>query len=483
MSRPRVLIYAESATALHQCWPAAEILRMQLGAHVVMLLGDGAQYLDEQYLDKQLTDYEVYDYTALFRGPLPTPRVVRETETFRSKATFASPSPRSTVVPDAEMESARRSGQWSAYERFKYWLMTVRGVRRFLARIRPDIIVLLEDNIETLSRAFVTFGKHLGVKTIVIPNTVPNPLEPARFYANAPRHQARGVFGWLIRRYLPKWTIAHAGRTLLRLPPIRIVVVEAMGLSTPAPWVLNRGGAAAIALDSEAMRDHYLKLGFPARQLAVVGASTTTELHKVSIERSQRRGEILADLGMTDDKPLIVCAFPPDQHVGSRADLFEFSSFEHLIAAWMRGLQALGAEVNVLIRPHPRLEPLHLAAYERSNVRVTANPTVELVPIADLYVASISATIRWAIACGVPVLNYDSYRYRYGDYAAVGGVVTVEDEAAYSAALERFVRDRDYRDGLHRIQKAASTYWGILDDGFAERLGSLVVKLNSLDRE
>ncbi len=36
---------------------------------------------------------------------------------------------------------------------------------------------------------------------------------------------------------------------------------------------------------------------------------------------------------------------------------------------------------------------------------------LSLVPLCSLYVASVSATIRWAIACGKPVVNYDVYRF------------------------------------------------------------------------
>ena len=59
-------------------------------------------------------------------------------------------------------------------------------------------------------------------------------------------------------------------------------------------------------------------------------------------------------------------------------------------------------------------------------MRIAARKTSELVPLCDLYVASVSSTIRWAIACGKPVVNYDVYRYRYTDFISLDGVLIID---------------------------------------------------------
>ena len=76
---------------------------------------------------------------------------------------------------------------------------------------------------------------------------------------------------------------------------------------------------------------------------------------------------------------------------------------------------------------------------ERGNVRIGSWKTAEMVPASDIYVASISSTIRWAITCGKPVVNYDVYRYRYTDFLAVPGVLATEEQAEFRAVLQRLV--------------------------------------------
>ena len=74
---------------------------------------------------------------------------------------------------------------------------------------------------------------------------------------------------------------------------------------------------------------------------------------------------------------------------------------------------------------------------ETANVRIAARRTSELVPLCDLYVASVSSTIRWAIACGKPVINYDVYRYRYTDFLNLEGVLVIEEQNEFREIVQR----------------------------------------------
>ncbi len=94
--------------------------------------------------------------------------------------------------------------------------------------------------------------------------------------------------------------------------------------------------------------------------------------------------------------------------------------------------------------------------------------------LCDLYVASISATIRWAIASGIPVINYDIYKFNYQDYIGVQGVMTVFNFNDFSSALHMLTSDSDYLATLGAAQKKHAAEWGLIDGKFAERFHALV---------
>jgi len=353
-------------------------------------------------------------------------------------------------------------------------LISAGGVSEFLRAVEPDIIVLPEDNVETLSTIFIARGCARGIPSIIVPFTIPNSLEPARYYLNNPLYHARGLCARILAACYPKWCFEQAGRKLLRQPAITAWLLEVLGLSSPAPWILNRGRAASIALDSEAQRDLYLRLGFPPGQLSVTGDVSGAILYNALTNRERLLEELCSGEGLQPGRPLILCGFPPDQYLGTDVGQFEFPSYDALISAWMDSFRALGNRANILVRPHPRISIDRLAGYENANIKFTRRQTAELIPLCDLYVASISATIRWAIACGIPTVNYDTFRYRYADYNSAPGVVSVETLDEFRALIARFMDDPQFAAGLAERQRGVMKYWGRLDDKVADRLSALV---------
>ena len=107
---------------------------------------------------------------------------------------------------------------------------------------------------------------------------------------------------------------------------------------------------------------------------------------------------------------------------------------------------------------------------------LTDKDTASLIPHCDVYVASVSATIRLAIAAGKPVINYDCYRYRWQDFAKVAGVITVEDEASFHRELAR-LSDPSARDALAARQREFAARANLLDGRAGERMLALVERL------
>ena len=116
---------------------------------------------------------------------------------------------------------------------------------------------------------------------------------------------------------------------------------------------------------------------------------------------------------------------------------------------------------------------------EQWGVKIARDNTAALIPLCDVYVASISATIQWAIACGKPVLNYDVYRYHYNDYLGVDGVIAVEDREQFLAALRQLTGDPAYYREIAARQAGFAERWGKLDGRAGERLLQLFERLGA----
>jgi len=110
-------------------------------------------------------------------------------------------------------------------------------------------------------------------------------------------------------------------------------------------------------------------------------------------------------------------------------------------------------------------------------MRIATYRTADLIPLCDFYVASVSSTIRWAIACGKPVINYDVYRYRYTDYLGLKGVLTIEEQDEFLDLLQRIATDSVYRNEIAEFQKIDAPRWGNLDGKAGQRIVGLFDEL------
>jgi len=518
MSRLRILLYVDSRVTFTHSLTAAELIRERLGAHITLMLVDSGNNFAEV-----MKNYEVYDLRILFRTQVPSrlwPKAAWIKDLLGCRAGL--PIRRSALRPNflvaAARRRARRYAHFSAAQRvlipsLLVWIGGVRFTRfvfkkrdfwikwlldtqkqgtfirqlcfllllrnridRFLDEVKPDAIVLAEDNVETLSTIFVAVAGKRSIPCIVIPFTIPNSNEPARYYLNNQLYRAKGPLARFVVWFWPKWLLRYEGTELLRQPAATALCQELMGFSSPAPWILNRGKAAAIALDSEAQSDIYLRMGFPRAQLRVIGDLNGALFHQILENKRQLTAELFGRHGLKPGRPLVLCGFPPDQYEGADSVGFEFLDYHALIKAWIRSFEDLGDRANVLIRPHPRVRADRLNVSLNSNIRLTWEPTAELIPLSNVYVAAASSTIRWAIACGTPVINYDTFRYRYDDFKAVAGVMPVESLDEFRKLLDAFLDDPAFAGRLVATQRSAMGYWGELDGKTDERLAALLLE-------
>lgn len=349
-----------------------------------------------------------------------------------------------------------------------YYLHRMRRFRTTLAERRPHVVVLAEDNVSHGTGLFTKIAHEHGCRVVVSPYTVANALEPAESYYDLPEHQMSRWSNWIVGTLLPHWVFAYRGRSLLRMPAAHAAAQQLLGIAPPQPWALNSGHADAIVVESRKRVDYYRSAGLVREPLIATGGSFDDELASYLADREAARRRLCERHRLPPDRPLLLCGLPPNQLVGRPHA--QFHVFADLVRAWLKPIAAQH-RFNVIVRLHPRLSRRELRFIETElGLAISEEPTARLIAMSDLYVASVSATIRWAIACGVPVINYDVFRYRYDDYDDARGVVTVQSHDAYVAEVRRVCNAPDYYRQLRAQQISCQEEWGRLDGSSGARL-------------
>ena len=259
----------------------------------------------------------------------------------------------------------------------------------------------------------------------------------------------------------------------MRVPGERVLVMESLGLAPPLPWIFNSGFADVIAIESECMKQYYLDCGVSERQLKLIGSLADDVMIDILRQKRQKRADLCLELRLNDKKPILLSSLPPDflYMKGGRPES-DFSTYPELVEFWVKSIAKV-KNFNVIVCLHPSVRYENFQYIEDWGVRIARRGTAEMVPLSDVYVANVSSTIRWAIACGIPVINYDVYRYHYTDYLDVKGVIAVEEKADFEFVLNKITKDANFYEQKILEQKHSASHWGMFDGKVGERLHQL----------
>jgi hypothetical protein len=341
--------------------------------------------------------------------------------------------------------------------------------------LRPRVLLMAEDNVSFISALLIKVGHEYGTPSVLVPYTVASVAEFKESLVEDPEHSMRFLFNRVAAHYYPRWCTEYKERRFLRAPGYQIQALEWLGLAPAKPWVPNYGDWDVLAAESQAMLARYLALGLPPEKLFVTGAASDDILAKRLFDARSYREELYSELGLPPNRPLLLCALPPDQLHMKRPGC-EFSRYEELIEFLVRSLGSVPG-FNAVLSLHPRTPRGVLELVRSLKATVSPRDTLELVALSDIYIASVSATIRWAITCGVPVLNYDVYRYEYDDYDAAPGVLKARTSAEYLSTLKRLISDPSYAAQVRASQAECASAWGHRDGRSGRRLVSLLDQL------
>lgn len=372
----------------------------------------------------------------------------------------------------------RRRGRWRAklgQTSLAFPVSTLLWVCRYSRRIRSVIailrhldarvVVLAEESVDYWIPAWVRAAHSVGVGVVVVPFTIPNPAEPAQALEREPRHSLVRFDNRLLSALAPRWRSRSV--RVVRAPAPQAIALHLLRLAPARPWVLNDGAADIIAVESEAMLSKYREFGIEAERLSVTGSVVddrlVSGLRDVDRPRKLRRKYDLAG------RPLVVCAVPPDQF-SARAHKTEYETYEGLVGSLLRALQP--GRFDVLLAMHPRTPGLPTDI--PPNVAVADEDLADLLPACDVFVACASATLRWAITCGKPAINYDVYRYGYDDFDEVDSVLHVRSEYELDAVMVSVAEDPTSVQSWSERQREYSPRFGSLDGNAGSRITALI---------
>lgn len=334
--------------------------------------------------------------------------------------------------------------------------------KNLLGKVKPAVVVVPEDGLGG-DLVLIKLAQKRGIPVVVVPyefstkKQIVEALQSNQDYQK--KYGMNNVFNRIAARLFPSWVYTYEGEKMLREPLSAILVLEILQLAPGNPWTVHGGSADYLAVESEMMHHHYLAEGLPEKKLVLTGALSSDHLFDALSRKETLKNELYRSLGLKNGHKLLLSAVPTD-YTG-RAEC-EFGNYGEFIDFWIGSLKQL-KDVNIVLQLHPAVTPEQEAYIREQGIPVSSENIANLIPLCDLLVTSVSSIIRMAIACRIPVVNYDVYRFRYADYADEQGVLTIWDKDEFRGALSSLLYDQSYYRTIVDYQTRSSDAWGVLD--------------------
>lgn len=337
--------------------------------------------------------------------------------------------------------------------------------RTEMRRGQFDAILIPEDVVGSVWPLLIKAAHEFQIPTLVFPYTLANQKEAVQSLKVEPAYQSEN--NRIAAKLFPHWRWQADGLDLVRLPSGHIFAHEIFGVSPPAPWLMNSGYANAICVDSHASYEYFVNSGIPKSKLCITGSVSQDHLYAQKAIKAEALAALTKSLGLVGNKPLLLISGCPNQLAG-KVPYCEFSTIEEVAQHVGQALAPLRDAYHIVVRPHPNY--LQFGELMRPfGVTSTLAPTSRLVPLSDLFIGFASATIRWAIACAVPTVNYDVFHYCYNDFGNADGVVTLTEFTAFTSTLSALTPAGEMYTDLKMKIERNSKYWSYMDGGSVDR--------------
>ena len=307
------------------------------------------------------------------------------------------------------------------YKRYRKLLPIVKKIRSSVLIVNGDRGAVGDEQV------MLKIAKKLGIPSFMpyfshISDGITIRKGNRRFYLN--REDAL-VKRWIYRKYTKQSKVVEDG-AMYFYPPEVMMGLGMFGSLSEYPWMIGNGLLNVMCVDNNRNKKACMTQGVSENKLKIVGDIQYDALHETYSNSTSIRNGLHEKYGMEKDQHSIILAMP--------------QLAEHKILDWNRHWQEIEFLVNgiladgrgLLISLHPKAEKQKYEFLEKAGrCRILDESLKDVLPVADLFVATFSSTVLWAVLCGVKTVVVDFYGFNYDIFDYMKSLSIVRDKTIF----------------------------------------------------
>lgn len=345
------------------------------------------------------------------------------------------------------------------------------AARKMLSNECASVLVCSEDGVSG-DLATLTVAKELEVPIVDVPygNATEYDFDVAlrqRIKAGQDVVPSGREF-WLIKWFAKKWLKTNTFPNALLLAPEHVMALESLGITLENPWIVHGGQSNIICVENDIAYRQYRKEGIQEYKLIRTGTPYCDVIARVRRDHStfQGHGQIK-----------LLVSWPPSYH-DTFPGINEFDSYLDMTRQVFKFLNAL-PRTSLTVSLHPACSSEVRDLLLDLDIKISDDSILDLIAKHDIFSTYFSSTIRWALACGMPVVNYDAYQLEIDTYNSAPGFLSSDSFSVYCKLLEEITQNDKIYSELSNAQLEEAEAWGVLDGNSTARVFAEIDRLKS----
>ena len=248
-----------------------------------------------------------------------------------------------------------------------------------------------------------------------------------------------------VGRWLPSQVYdSRWGKTLF-YPALQTLLLKVMGMLPRNPWYQGTTFADFIMISGVDEAALYAEAQVDPARILFYGSHEFDTLYERWSHRKETRRNLVEDYQLDVDRRTLIVTLPRlwEQNLATEEE--HWRSITQILDVLSR------QDLNVVISLHPHSG---LAQYawieEKYPFKICTERLSDILVAADIFVASYSSTIRWAVGLGIPVINIDFWKFDWDMYAHLSYCKTVNSISEFDEAIKELANlpnDNDQNGG------------------------------------
>lgn len=351
------------------------------------------------------------------------------------------------------------------------WARRLTATLQLMWRLEVRVVVCSEDGISG-DLAVIAAARNINALVVDVPygNGTVHELE-ADLGRKYELGQLITVAGW--RRFFltliaPQWIKRGLYDGAIMYPLSMLVAIESLGITLSDAWVIHGGMSNVLCVENEIGLCQYKREGIDAAKLKLTGSPYCDMLVEALRGNAAAAAALRKPRRIEEGRLRILVSWPPSYH-DTYPEKNQFVTYEEMTAAIFTFLKKM-PNIHLTVSLHPACGEDIKVIFQGLEIDITEADLFTLIPSHDVFITYFSSTIRWALAAGKVVVNYDAYNLKLTTFNSAPSFFNADTFEQFCNELSRLAGSQNACERAMSRQSEVADDWGVLDGHAIDRI-------------